>query len=130
MDTAVALRAYVLLLHAKTARDGFPVRYLKKGCVMTTPAEISKLTDQARRAKALMAQTTVTLNSADRVITNYEKTLNSFASHVDRISKEDAALSATLAEMGNAAPVLDTAFTEDNKTPSKPSETAHLNEKK
>jgi hypothetical protein len=128
MDTAVALRAYVLLLHAKTARDGFPVRYLKKGCVMTTPAEISKLTDQARRAKALMAQTTVTLNSADRVITNYEKTLNSFASHVDRISKEDAALSATIAEMGNAAPALEAAFQPD--TPSKPAETAHLNEKK
>ena len=86
MDADIVLRAFVLLLHAKTARDGFPVRYLKKGCVMTTPAEISKLTDQARRAKALMGKTTATLNSADVVITNYEKTLNSFASHVDRIS--------------------------------------------
>lgn len=128
MDAEVALKAYIWLLHIKVLRDGFPVRYLKKGCVMTTPAEISKLTEQAKRAKALMAKTTTTLNTADKVITNYERTLSSFASHVDRISKEDAALTSTLAEMGNAAPALEEAFQSD--TPAKPSETAHLNEKK
>lgn len=128
MNADIALRAYILLLHAKTARDGFPASFLKKGTAMTTPAEITKLTEQARRAKALMNKTTTVQVSANKVMTNYEKTLSNFSAHVDRISKEDAALAAMMAEMGNAAPEIENAL--NGSTEAKPAETAHLNEKK
>jgi hypothetical protein len=101
-----------------------------------TPAEITKLTEHARRAKNLMERSSRTASRAEFVMDNYEKTLSNFESQVERVSKEDAALAAAMAGMGNAGPVLDAAFQDDTSlqddapVSAKPSETAHLPETK
>ena len=85
-----------------------------------TPAEITKLTEQASRAKALMVRSSSTGERAKTVFDNYEKTLGAFESNVERVSKEDAALAAMMAGIGNAGPVLDAAFQDDAATNSAP----------
>lgn len=104
-----------------------------------TPAEISKLTEQAKRAKELMARSSVSGLRATKVLDRYEETLGRFDDHVTDLSKRDAELTATLAAFGNAGPELDDAFREDKVTngsggstvvSAKPAETAHLPESK
>lgn len=82
---------------------------IKRGNGMT-PAEIAKLTEQAARAKALMTRSSKSGANAKMVFDRYEGTLNAFDANVERVSKEDAALTATMAAMGNAGPVLEQAF--------------------
>lgn len=91
-----------------------------------TPAEISKLTEQAKRAKVLMARSSVAGERARAVNDSYETTLGTFEANVERVSKEDAALIAAMAAMGNAGPILEEAFQDDKAVDAKPKETAHL----
>ena len=96
---------------------------------MTTPAEITKLTQMASRAKALMSKSSAVGDRATLVMDRYEKTLANFEANINRVSKEDAALAAALSEMGNAGPVLDSAFQDEAPAApvsAKPSETAHI----
>lgn len=95
-----------------------------------TPAEIAKLTEQAKRAKSLMARSSHSGERAKTVFDRYEQTLANFEANVERVDKQDAALASAMAEMGNAGPILDEAF-QDGATPkvavnAKPSETAQL----
>jgi hypothetical protein len=109
-------------LHRELARlaDGIAALRIVHGLIRRrdrmTPAEITKLTEQAGRAKALMARSSSTGERAKTVFDNYEKTLGAFESNVERVSKEDAALAAMMAGMGNAGPVLDAAFQDDTAT--------------
>ena len=79
-----------------------------------TPAEIGKLTEQARRAKTLMTRSSTSGERAKTVFDNYEKTLATFDANVELVSKQDAALSAAMAAMGNAGPILDAAFQDED----------------
>ena len=92
-----------------------------------TPQEITKLTEQARRAKTLMQRSATSGERAKAVMDNYETTLTNFEANIERVSKEDAALAAMMSAMGNGGPVLEQAFSND-ATPvsANPSETAHL----
>ena len=94
-----------------------------------TPLEITKLTEQARRAKSLMQRSADSGERAKVVMNNYEKTLVNFEENVERVSKEGAALAAMLSAMGNGGPVLEQAFSHDDHSQpvsANPSETAHL----
>jgi ABC-type transporter Mla subunit MlaD len=98
-----------------------------------TPAEITKLSEHAKRAKALMQRSSVTAERAAQIIENYERTLSNFENHITSVQKNDAELSAIIAAMGNGAPVLEDAFRDSQpqgETHAKPSETAHLSEVK
>lgn len=90
-----------------------------------TPVEITKLTDQAKRAKRLLERSATASEHARVVNDRYEGTLSTFEAHVDRVSKEDAALTSVLAAMGNAGPILEEAF-QDGKVSTHPEEVAHL----
>jgi len=94
-----------------------------------TPQEITKLKEQANRSKALMKRSSMAGDRAKSVMDNYEKTLTAFEANVERVSKEDAALAAAMAEIGNAGPILDEAF-QDEPVSANPSENAHLPEVK
>lgn len=94
-----------------------------------TPAEIAKLTEQAKRGKALMVRSSTSGDRAKTVFDNYEKTLAAFDANVETVSKRDADLSAAMSAMGNAGPILEEAF-QDEK-PAEPvgvraAENAHL----
>jgi hypothetical protein len=94
-----------------------------------TPAEIAKLTEQAQRAKTLMAKASQSGAKAKNVNDSFEQTLARFDSNVDQVSKQDAALQAMMAAMGNAGPILDQAFQDDAPAApvsAKPGENAHL----
>ena len=99
-----------------------------------TPNEITKLTEQARRAKTLMQRSADSGEHAKIVMNNYEKTLTNFEENIDRVSKEGAALAAMMSAMGNGGPVLEQAFSNDGDSAARsaapvsanPSETAHL----
>jgi hypothetical protein len=95
-----------------------------------TPAEIGKLTAHAERAKKLMVRSSEVGQKAGPVLDSYEATLSLFEANISRVSKEDAALAAMMAAMGNAGPVLDAAFQDDKvvagPVSAKPEETAHL----
>ena len=119
-----SLRAYVLLLHAKTARDGFPEQYRKGGPM--TPAEIRKLTEHANRAKSLMHTSSEVGAKAGPVLDSYEQTLEQFAANIDRVKSEDSALKSAMAEMGNAGAAMEDAFRTDPPKDTQPSEVAHL----
>ena len=101
--------------------------FLWYGIRKMTPNEITKLTEQARRAKTLMARSAASGERAKVVMDNYEGTLTVFEEQIERVSKEDAALAAMMSAMGNGGPVLEQAFSNDSHPVSAdPSETAHL----
>src|ERR1700677_3034854 len=82
-----------------------------------TPAEIAKLTEQAKRAKALMTRSSVSGERAKTVFDNYEKTLTAFEANVEVVSKRDADLAAAMSAMGNAGPILEEAFQDGKAAP-------------
>ena len=94
-----------------------------------TPQEITKLREQATRAKSLMKRSSFAGERAKSVMDGYEKTLIAFEANVELVDKEHAALAAAMAEIGNGGPILDEAF-QDEPVSAKPSEVAHLSEVK
>ena len=94
-----------------------------------TPAEITKLSEHAKRAKALMQKSSVAGDRAASIMDNYEKTLAKFEEHLATVERNDADLSAALSAMGNGGPILEDAFREAPAGVA-PSEHAHLSEVK
>jgi hypothetical protein len=93
------------------------------------PSEIAKLTEQARRGKALFASAEPVAAKAKLVFDEFEQTMDMFNAHVSDTSKQTAALKAMMAEMGNAGPVLEATFQDEKATgpvSAKPEEVAHL----
>lgn len=78
-----------------------------------TPAEITKLTEQASRAKVLMAKSSVSGEKAKAVFDSFEITLAKFNANVEQVKANDLQLNAMLSGMGNAEVVLDAAFQDD-----------------
>jgi hypothetical protein len=102
---------------------------LFEGTNKMTPAEIAKLTEQAKRASTLMRRSSTSGNRAQTVFDNYEKALAAFEANVELTDKNTAALNAAMAAMGNAGPILDAAFQDeesDNPVSAQPSEGAGL----
>lgn len=81
-----------------------------EGDMVATPAEITKATEIANKVKSLLDKTSKANELAQPVIASYDKTLTAFIAHVTNLSKQDAALQAALAAMGNAQPALEAAF--------------------
>jgi hypothetical protein len=108
LEAQIAFR----LLEIRIERVRLRVRALQQERVttMTTAAEIAKLTEHAGRIKDLMRQSSAAGERAKTVFDRYEQTLANFAANVERVSKEDAALAAALAEMGNAGAALEEVF--------------------
>ena len=106
---------------------------------MATAAEITKLTEHAKRAGALLNRSASLVEKAGPVLDSYSKTLDAFEAGLARVDKDGAMLAAALAAMGNAGPEIDEAFRGDAKpdpkasgaqgdVSAKPSETAHVPE--
>ena len=103
---------------------------------MPTPAETLKSIENAKLLKALMDQTAKENDRSDEVIRSYTRTLMAYGAHVSALSKNDAALQAEMAGLGNAAVAMEAAF-QDDKNDGKangqdhaveahPEESAHL----
>ena len=94
-----------------------------------TPAEIAKLTEQAKRGKVLMIASAAAGAKAGPILDAYEASLTRFVNNMDRVKSETIALDAAMAAMGNAGPILDAAFQDeesDNPVSAQPSEGAGL----
>lgn len=90
-----------------------------------TPAQIAKLTEQAKRGKAMMAASEKAAEEAGRVFDSYATTLATFNSHVARVKTENAALTAMMADFGNAESVINATF-QDTSVNVRPAEGAEL----
>lgn len=110
-------------LHLSALLDFFLERAIIRGVASVTPAEIAKLTEQAKRGKALMARSSTAATRSLTVFDNYEATLARFEAGVDQVDSQEKALAAQLMAMGNAGPILDATFS-DGKTEIPPTEAA------
>jgi hypothetical protein len=106
-------------LHREIARlaDGIAALRIVHGLIRRrhrmTPAEITKLTEQASRAKTLMVKSSASGEKAKAVFDSYEAMLAKFDANVAQVKANDVALNTVLASMGNAEVVLDAAFQDD-----------------
>jgi hypothetical protein len=113
-------------LHHEISRlaDGIAALRIVHGLIRRrhrmTPAEITKLTEQASRAKALMVKSATSGEKAKAVFDSYEATLAKFDANVAQVKANDVALNSVLSSMGNAEVVLDAAFQDDKTTDSAP----------
>jgi hypothetical protein len=96
---------------------------------MATPAEISKLTAHADRARHLMEDAAAINEHAGPILDEFEDATLAFRSHLLNVKTDTAELKAVIAAMGNAAPAIKSAAQPQPKdgkaaVEAKPSETA------
>jgi hypothetical protein len=80
---------------------------------MATPASISRLTEHARRAAQLLADSDRAAEKAGPVLENYAATLERFKAGVSEVGEREKELSSVLRAMGNATEVIGDTFRED-----------------
>jgi hypothetical protein len=66
-----------------------------------TAANMSRLNAQAERIRVAMKRSGATSDNADRVLTSFEGNLAKMEAFTSGVSKQDAQLQSTLAQMGN-----------------------------
>jgi hypothetical protein len=107
-----------------------------KDTKMPTPAETLKSVENAKLLKALMDRTAKDNEMSDQLIKSYTGTLMAYEAHLSALSKNDAALQAEMAGLGNAAVAMEAAFQDDKNdgkangqdkgVETRPEESAHL----